>query len=86
MRKRLEKKKRLQDGVEKIIKGITARKTVWSIEKVMDMDALCLKHGKRCVMWDDEGNGFYLVRHETWIHGKLADTDTFCFLHHSFSC
>lgn len=26
------------------------------------MDLFCLQHGKRCVMWDDEGAGFYLVR------------------------
>ncbi|WPT11919.1 hypothetical protein PSENEW3n2_00005418 [Picochlorum sp. SENEW3] len=66
VRKRQEKKKRLQNSVEKIIKGITSRKTVWAIDKVMDMDALCLKHGKRCIMWDDEGNGFYLLLNWDW--------------------
>jgi hypothetical protein len=84
VRKRQEKKKRLQNSVEKIIKGITSRKTVWAIDKVMDMDALCLKHGKRCIMWDDEGNGFYLVRHKAWRHGKIAHTNTFvCYIIHS---
>lgn len=26
------------------------------------MDRHCLEQGKRCVMWDDQGAGFYLVR------------------------
>jgi hypothetical protein len=25
------------------------------------MDRFCLAVGKRCIMWDDESNGFYLV-------------------------
>lgn len=28
----------------------------------LQMDQFCLRHGKRCVMWDDDGVGFYLVR------------------------
>ena len=27
----------------------------------LQMDHFCLRNGKRCVMWDDEGVGFYLV-------------------------
>ena len=26
------------------------------------MDDYCLKEGKRCIMWDDEKSGFFLVR------------------------
>lgn len=26
------------------------------------MDKFCLEYEKRCVMWDDENNGFYMVR------------------------
>lgn len=26
------------------------------------MDRMALEHSKRCIMWDDEGVGFYLVR------------------------
>lgn len=26
------------------------------------MDRFCLENGKRCIMWDDDGAGFYLVR------------------------
>jgi len=28
---------------------------------VVQLDAFCLKEGKRCIMWDDEGSGFFLV-------------------------
>jgi hypothetical protein len=28
---------------------------------LLQMDKFCLQHEKRCIMWDDEGNGFYLV-------------------------
>lgn len=26
------------------------------------MDRMALEHRKRCIMWDDEGAGFYMVR------------------------
>lgn len=26
------------------------------------MDRFCLEYGKRCIMWDDKDNGFFLVR------------------------
>lgn len=44
-----------------MLKGISARPTRWSESKVTLMDYICLKNGKRCIMWDDEGEGFYLV-------------------------
>lgn len=33
------------------------------------MDKFCLEHQKRCVMWDDEGDGFYLVGQDTIRRG-----------------
>ena len=27
----------------------------------LQIDRFCLEQGKRCIMWDDEGAGFYLV-------------------------
>lgn len=34
-------------------------------KSLTQMDRFCLENGKRCVMWDDEGAGFYLVRAST---------------------
>ena len=38
----------------------------------LQMDRFCLQAGKRCVMWDDEGAGFYLVRAITPTDLKTA--------------
>ena len=32
------------------------------------MDEFCLKEGKRCIMWDDEGSGFFLVHFSLFSH------------------
>ena len=32
------------------------------------MDEFCLKEGKRCIMWDDEGSGFFLVHFSLISH------------------
>lgn len=44
----------------------------------MQMDKFCLLHEKRCIMWDDEGNGFYLVRKQcsSKLHLLLASRGT----------
>lgn len=38
------------------------RMPCWDDERVMRMDRAALEQGKRCVMWDDQGAGFFLVR------------------------
>lgn len=39
------------------------RKPKWKYSRIEYIDAVALKEGKRCIMWDDSGNGFYLVCH-----------------------
>lgn len=38
----------------------------------LQMDEFCLRHGKRCVMWDDDGVGFYLVRQVPAVVQQVA--------------
>ena len=37
------------------------RKPDWDAEQLMLLDRTALELGKRCVLWDDAGSGFYLV-------------------------
>ncbi len=38
------------------------RKPDWDEERIMKMDRAALELGKRCILWDDKGAGFFLVR------------------------
>lgn len=51
----------LDAEVKALQAGNRGRETTWDAERVMKMDAAALSLGKRCVMWDDAGAGFYLV-------------------------
>ncbi|RMZ53439.1 hypothetical protein APUTEX25_004927 [Auxenochlorella protothecoides] len=37
------------------------RRPSWPEEKIRQMDQHCRLNGLRCVMWDDEAAGFYLL-------------------------
>lgn len=37
------------------------RPPAWPPERLAALDAHALAHGKRCIMWDDQGAGFFLV-------------------------
>jgi hypothetical protein len=51
----------LDAEVKSLQAGNPRREPGWDAERVMAMDAAALALGKRCVMWDDAGAGFYLV-------------------------
>lgn len=51
----------LDASVRRMVEHNPGRAPRWAPQRVMHMDRFCLQHGKRCVMWDDEGAGFYLV-------------------------
>lgn len=38
----------------------------WDEERLLRLDRAALKLGKRCVMWDDSGGGFYLMLNWDW--------------------
>jgi hypothetical protein len=62
----LEKRKQriaaLDSEIERMQNANPGRKPDWSEEKIMNMDRAALELGKRCIMWDDRGTGFFLVR------------------------
>ena len=50
--------------------SLTSKSETGNSDCVLQMDDYCLKEGKRCIMWDDEESGFFLVRisHLSVIH------------------
>jgi hypothetical protein len=54
------------------------RKPDWNEERIMRMDRAALELGKRCIMWDDKGTGFFLVRKIIITH---LSTPNFPFRH-----
>jgi len=38
-------------------------------------DKLALHHGKRCILWDDDGSGFCLWLHWDWAANRPATVD-----------
>jgi len=62
----LEKRKQriagLDSEIERMQNANPGRKPDWDEERIMKMDRAALELGKRCVMWDDKGTGFFLVR------------------------
>lgn len=62
----LEKRKQriaaLDSEIKRMQNANPGRKPDWDEDKIMKMDRAALELGKRCVMWDDKGTGFFLVR------------------------
>jgi hypothetical protein len=61
----LEKRKQRIAAFESEIKRMQTtnpgRTPNWDEERIMKMDRAALEMGKRCIMWDDKGTGFFLV-------------------------
>jgi hypothetical protein len=66
LKRREEKKAHLKDAISRELAGISRRKANWSPSQLKQMDDLCLKSGKRCVMWSDEGAGWYVLINWVW--------------------
>ena len=67
------KKVELKESIASELSTIASRKGTscrWSDERVAAMDELCLREGKRCVMWSDEGSGFYLLLNWDWERNR----------------
>jgi hypothetical protein len=48
----------------------------WPPERLARLDRLALEAGKRCVMWDDAGAGFYLMLNWDWLRNRPAEAAT----------
>ncbi len=58
-----------QSGPLPIVSSTFTSLWAWDRSMVHQMDKMALEQRKRCIMWDDEGPGFYLVRqqrHNRW--------------------
>ncbi|KAL4423816.1 hypothetical protein ABPG75_001117 [Micractinium tetrahymenae] len=73
LKRREERKKALDAAVEDMLARAPGRVPGWDLERRMYMDRFCLEHGKRCIMWDDEGAGFYLMMHWDWLANRPAE-------------
>lgn len=62
LEKRKQRVQELDADVNRMQSRNPGRVPDWDEERLMRMDKAALQHGKRCVMWDDTGAGFYLVR------------------------
>ena len=62
----LEKRKQriaaLDSEIKRMQNDNPGRKPDWDEERIMKMDRAALELGKRCILWDDKGAGFFLVR------------------------
>jgi len=61
LQKRKHRKEQLDAAVAHMQATNPNRLPMWSTERIMRIDRFALQHGKRCIMWDDAGSGFYLV-------------------------
>lgn len=62
LEKRAQKEAQLDAEVKSMLAAMPGRVPGWERRRVMLIDRYCLEEGKRCIMWDDDGAGFYLVR------------------------
>jgi hypothetical protein len=53
----------LDDTIRRMQVQNAGRRPNWSEERILVYDRIALESGKRCVLWDDTGNGFFLVSH-----------------------
>lgn len=72
LKRRGERRKALDAAVKDMLARAPGRVPSWHRERRMQMDRVCLQHSKRCIMWDDEGSGFYLVSAHGTDLTKLA--------------
>lgn len=63
LKRRQERKEALDAAVKDMLARAPGRVPDWALERRMQMDRYCLEHSKRCIMWDDDSAGFFLVRH-----------------------
>ena len=62
LEKRRQRVAQLDAEVARMTSTNSGRVPAWDTERVMRMDQAALALGKRCIMWDDAGAGFFLVR------------------------
>lgn len=62
LERRRQRVAQLDSQVADMTANNPGRVPAWEEARLMAMDRLALEQGKRCVMWDDQGAGFYLVR------------------------
>ncbi|KAK9824355.1 hypothetical protein WJX72_009649 [[Myrmecia] bisecta] len=72
----LERRQKNQDELKMRINHILQhnprRKLAWDEHRIQELDKFALQHGKRCIMWDDEGAGFYMMLNWDWESNKPA--------------
>eukprot|EP00242_Pyramimonas_sp_CCMP2087_P010479 CAMPEP_0198217816 /NCGR_PEP_ID=MMETSP1445-20131203/65970_1 /TAXON_ID=36898 /ORGANISM="Pyramimonas sp., Strain CCMP2087" /LENGTH=132 /DNA_ID=CAMNT_0043894633 /DNA_START=151 /DNA_END=546 /DNA_ORIENTATION=- len=62
--------------IERIRATMPRRDPKWTEERRLSIDKLALHHGKRMVLWDDAGMGFYLWINWDWSANCPAQQPT----------
>ncbi|BDA40553.1 hypothetical protein COCOBI_01-2060 [Coccomyxa sp. Obi] len=69
---RKQRNAEVNDKIRRILTENPGRKPRWSDERLRQMDRIALEQRKRCIMWDDEGAGFYLMMNWDWLRNCPA--------------
>lgn len=75
--KRAARQAKLDAKVEHMMKTMPGRVPNWHPNRLMQLDRFCLEAGKRCIMWDDEGAGFYLMMNWDWLRNQPSEPASF---------
>lgn len=52
--------------IERMKRQNAGRPPSWDDKRLMQLDRAALEFGKRCIMWDDSGAGFYYMMNWDW--------------------
>ncbi|KAL6776784.1 hypothetical protein ACKKBF_B30895 [Auxenochlorella protothecoides x Auxenochlorella symbiontica] len=62
----------LESRMTQMVTENCRRRPSWPEEKIRQMDQHCRLNGLRCIMWDDEAAGFYLLLKWDWVCNRPA--------------
>lgn len=69
-RDREENRKRVDAVVHRMTTTNKGRVPDWDKTRLMQFDRMALEKGKRCIMWDDQKHGFFLLLNWDWIKNE----------------
>lgn len=76
LEKRGQRVEKLETSLKSLFENNHRRIPDWDVQRIEALDAMALAHGKRCIMWDDQGAGFYLLINWDWLQNKPAVAST----------
>ncbi|PRW61039.1 hypothetical protein C2E21_0196 [Chlorella sorokiniana] len=71
--RRRKEQEELDAAVTHMLEHNPGRVPSWDARRIMQMDWFCLRNGKRCVMWDDQDVGFFLMLNWDWLRNQPSE-------------